>query len=44
MESEQKALYNKLVENGNNEAANEILKVYPNFKESPKKEKKEKKE
>ena len=44
MESVQKDLYKRLIENGNNEAANEILKVYPNFKESPKKEKKDKKE
>jgi|TARA_R100001530_G_scaffold45104_2_gene34084 hypothetical protein len=42
-EQSQKELYNRLLNNGNDEAAKAILKVYPNFKEIPKKEKKEKK-
>ena len=41
-EENQKKLYEHFVATGQEEAAGEILKVYPQFGEAPKEEKKEK--
>ena len=40
MEENQKALYNHFISTGQKERAEEILKVYPNFKEDKPKGKK----